>query len=280
MELFSKKNLKNLLREHRIYPKKRFGQNFLIDKRVLKKIIKVADLKRRDSVLEIGPGTGSLTVELAKRVKKVIAIEKDKKMVEFLKELLECWNIRNVRIMKGDILEIGNWKLEIRNSYKVVANLPYYIVPPVIRKFLENKNPPKEMILMVQKEVAQRTCAKPPNMNLLAVSVQFYSKPEIISFVSKSSFWPQPKVDSAILKIVPRKSTLLSASIRGRFFRIAKAGFSQPRKQIINNLTKGLKIDREKIKNWLLKNKIRVSQRAENLSLKDWLNLTKTFNFK
>lgn len=167
---------------------------------------------------------------------------------------------------------IENWKLKIGN-FKVVANLPYYIVSPTIRKFLENTGvQPLQMILMAQKEVAQRICAKPPDMNLLAVSVQFYAEPKIIAYVSKKAFWPSPKVDSAIIKIVPK---LQRSDLCQLFFRIVKAGFSQPRKQLINNLSKGLKIDKEKVKNWLLKNGIQPTQRAETLSLDDWLRLVK-----
>jgi len=142
---------------------------------------------------------------------------------------------------------------------------------------LESDNPPGEMVLVVQKEVAQRIAAQPPDMNLLAVSVQFYAKPEIEGYVSKKSFWPQPKVDSAIIKIVPRKS---ACSIRVNpllFFKIVKAGFSQPRKQLINNLSKELGMDKTKVNKWLLKNDIQPTQRAETLTLQDWIKLTKSF---
>jgi 16S rRNA (adenine1518-N6/adenine1519-N6)-dimethyltransferase len=131
------------------------------------------------------------------------------------------------------------------------------------------------MVLMVQKEVAQRICAKPPKMNLLAVSVQFYANPKIISFVPKDCFWPKPKVDSAILKISNLKTQNLK--LKKLFFKIVKAGFSHPRKQLINNLSKGLKIEKEKIKKWLLENKIKPEKRAESLSIEDWLNLVKNF---
>src|SRR3989344_4049749 len=276
MNLFSKRIIQVLFKAYRISPEKRFGQNFLIDKGVAKKIVKAADLHLKDIVLEIGPGTGSLTQELAQRVKKVIAVEKDPRMIEVLKETTK--NFKNIKIIQGDILKIQNTRYKIRNTkYKVAANLPYYIASPVIRKFLEMKNPPKLMVLMVQKEVAQRICAKPPHMNLLAVSVQFYAKPEIISYVSKKSFWPIPKVDSAIIKIIPRHSAFGSASFRERFFRIAKAGFSHPRKQLLNNLSQNLKINRKKITIWLLQNKIKPYQRAESLSLSDWMRLVRAF---
>jgi len=295
MELTSKKFIRSLLKKNEIgarengrvvggwRPSKGLGQNFLVSKEILKKIIKAAELKSSDIVLEIGPGIGTLTYELAKRVKKVIAIEKDPNLVRILNNELRIMEIKNVKIIQDDILKIHNSKFMIHNSYKVVANLPYYITSPVIRKFLETENKPKLMVLMVQKEVSQRIC--PParagakrKMNLLAVSVQFYSKPEIISFVSKKSFWPSPKVDSAILQIAPlinADKKLINADL---FFKVVKAGFSQPRKQLLNNFSKGKfkNFTREKIKNWLLVNGIKPEQRAENLNLKDWLNLTRS----
>jgi 16S rRNA (adenine1518-N6/adenine1519-N6)-dimethyltransferase len=275
MDLTSAKAIKKLLEKYGVRPFKGWGQNFLIDRSVLKKIIASADLKPNDIVLEIGPGIGTLTRELAKKVKKVITIEKDKKMVEILKETLK--GIENVKVIQGDILKIPNSQFLIHNSYKVVANLPYYIVSPVIRKFLElTEVRPLEMILMVQKEVAQRICAKPPDMNLLAVSVQFYAKPEILFYVSKNSFCPQPKVNGAVIKIVPQK--LQRTVLCKLFFKIVKAGFSQPRKQLANNLSKMLKLNKEKVKNWLLKNGIQPSQRAETLTIEDWLKLTKNWD--
>ena len=269
--------IKRLLKKYNIYPSKRLGQNFLVDEGILKKIVEAAELSKNDIVLEVGPGIGNLTVELAKSVKKVIAVEKDQDLVRILKELLDCWKVRNVRIVEGDIRKIENCKLKIENCYKVVANIPYYLTSPLIRKFLEASNAPKEMILMVQKEVAQRICAKPPKMSILAVSVQFYAKPEIISFVSKKSFWPQPKVDSAIIKIKPlinADKRLINADL---FLKTVKTGFSQPRKQLANNLSNGLKMDKGKVKNWLLKNGIQPTQRAETLTINDWTNLTKSF---
>ena len=278
MDLASLKVIKTLLRKYRIFPSKRFGQNFLVDKTILFKIIETACLKPKDIVLEIGPGIGTLTQEIAKIVKKLIAVEKDFKMVEILKETTKSF--KNVKIIQADILKTYNLQLTTYN-YKVVANLPYYIVSPVIRKFLEAPNPPKEMILMVQKEVAQRICARPPDMNLLAVSVQFYAKPKIISYVSKESFWPKPKVDSAIIRITPRqpapyRNEVSGAGFREQFFKIVKAGFSQPRKQLVNNLSKMLKLDKEIVKIWLLKNNIQPAQRAGTLSIGDWKNLVKS----
>jgi len=171
----------------------------------------------------------------------------------------------------------------LSKQYKLVANIPYYLTSPLIRKFLENPpnyNQPEEIILMVQKEVAQRICASPPNMSILAVSVQFYAKAKIIFYVKKENFWPKPKVDSAIIKITP--GGLTSSEAGGQtspdlFFKIVKAGFSQPRKQIGNNLSKMLKLDKQQINSWLSKNKIKPTQRAETLSVDDWICLTNNF---
>jgi len=264
------------LKYHRIYPIKRLGQNFLIDKNVLRKIVEAAELSKNDTVLEVGPGIGNLTIELAKKVKKIIAVEKDKRMVEILKERLKEERIENVEIVNEDILKFLP-SFKVRGCYKVVANIPYYLTSRLIRNLLEIERKPKLIVLMIQKEVAQRICAKPPKMNLLAVSVQFYAKPKIVSFVSKNCFWPRPKVDSTIIKIEPKKEDLIDKDL---FFEIVKAGFSQPRKQLINNLSKKLKEKKEIIKKFLFKAKILPIKRAEALSIEDWKKLTKIFKTK
>jgi 16S rRNA (adenine1518-N6/adenine1519-N6)-dimethyltransferase len=299
MNLLSPKNFKEILLKHNAQPLKRLGQNFLIDKNVLKKIIDSAELKSTDTVLEVGPGIGTLTQELAKSANKVVAVEKDKKMCEILEETLRGY--KNIKIVNADILKLNPTPYTL-NPYKIVANIPYYLTSPLIRKFLESSNPPSEIILMVQKEVAQRICAKPPSpptnfgksagknkanpqkklvggkMSLLAVSVQFYAEPKIISYVSKNCFWPAPKIDSAIIKITPLGSKPgLDPNL---FFKIVKAGFSHPRKQLAGNLSKSLKIKKEKVSSWLLKNNVNPSQRAETLSIEDWKNLTISFGSK
>jgi 16S rRNA (adenine1518-N6/adenine1519-N6)-dimethyltransferase len=284
----SKAEIKNLFQRRQIKPLRGLGQNFLADKGALQTIIEAADIKPDEIVLEIGPGTGVLTLELAKYAKKVIAVEKDAKMVEILKETLKGFN--NIEVIQGDILvalnpkseirnpkQIPNYKLKIPKHYKVVANLPFYITAPVIRRLLEAKNPPKEIVLMVQKEVGQRICAKPPDMTLLAVSVQFYAEPKIVDYISKKSFWPSPKVDSAIIKIMPRRAVPQHDSgLREQFFKIVRSGFSHPRKQLINNLSTGLSISREQIKTWLQKNKVLPEQRAETLTVNQWIELTES----
>ena len=276
MDLTSPKIIKELMVKQGVKPNKILGQNFLIDKNILEKIIDSADLKPTDVVLEVGPGIGALTKELSLKAGKIIAVEKDKNMVEVLKKTLSDY--KNIKIINGDILKIKNYKIK---NYKVVANIPYYLTSPLIRKFLESANPPSEMILMIQKEVAQRICSKPPDMSLLAVSVQFYAEPKIISYVSKNCFLPAPKIDSAIIKITPRRPTSREAGSRTSpdlFFRVVKAGFSHPRKQIAGNLAKNLKIDKKTAQEWLKKNSIDSAQRAETLSVEDWKNLTNSFS--
>ena len=267
--------IKNLLEKYQLRPSRGLGQNFLIDKRIVNKVIRAADLGPEDTVLEIGPGLGVLTQELAKKTKEIIAVEKDPNLARILGNELRVRKVKNTKVIQGDILKIKNYEL-FKNSYKVIANLPFYLTAPVIRKFLEADTPPKSMILIIQKEVGQRICAKPPRMNLLAVSVQFYSQPKIISYVSRNSFWPRPKVDSAIIKIsrICKNPPQINVDF---FFKVVKAGFSQPRKQLINNLSKKLRIDKIKVESWLWKNNIQPSQRAETLDVKSWVKLTKSF---
>jgi len=276
--------MKNLFKKYHLKPNKRLGQNFLISQKVLRRIIQTAELSKKDIVLEIGPGLGALTQELAQRAKKVIAVEKDKRMVEILKNTLK--DRQNIEIIHGDILDIirdspSDTVLDSRTvseglSLKIVANIPYYLTSPLIRLFLELKTPPQEMILLIQKEVAQRICAKPPKMSLLAVAVQFYSQPKIISYVSKKSFWPQPKVDSAIIKIGQIKKP--KNINQEKFFRIVKAGFASPRKQLANNLSQKLNLAQREIKKALTQCHLDIQVRAENLSVEDWLELFHHFH--
>ncbi|MDP2909885.1 MAG: 16S rRNA (adenine(1518)-N(6)/adenine(1519)-N(6))-dimethyltransferase RsmA [bacterium] len=254
-----------------IKPLKKLGQNFLANMGIVKKIIASAELKPDDVILEIGPGLGVLTKGIAEKTKRVIAVEKDKRLCGILKEKFK--NHKNVEIINEDIL---NFQPDLK-KYKIIANLPFYIASPIIQKFLEAERQPEKMILMVQKEVAQRICAKPPRMSILAVSVQFYAEAKILFYVSKGSFSPPPKVDAACLKITP---TLSWEKLRSsQFFKIVRAGFLHPRKQLAGNLSKELKIDKKRAEEWLKKNGINPKQRAETLSIEDWIKLTKILIF-
>lgn len=271
MNLLSPTEIKNILKTHNANPKKYLGQNFLIDKKVLHKIIQAAQLSKTDTVLEVGPGMGVLTKELATYTKKVIAIEKDSIMVSILQENLREFG--NVEIIRGDILLTTHYSLP--TQYKIIANIPYYLTSALIRKFLETPNPPSDMVLMIQKEVAQRICAKPPRMSLLAVSVQYYANASIAAYVKKECFWPKPKVDSAITKITPRSNSARQET--QKFFAVVKAGFSQPRKQLGSNLSNVLGMEREKVSAWLHQNSIDPLRRAETLSVFEWEKLSTTW---
>jgi len=268
MDLSSTDAIKELMAKYQAAPSKLMGQNFLIDKHVLANIIKAAEITKTDTILEVGPGIGTLTQELSKAAKNVISIEKDYAMVEILKETLA--DVTNVEVIQGNALTYENYPLP--EHYKIVANIPYYLTSPIIRKFLEEKHQPKDIVLMVQKEVAQRICATVPNMSILSVSIQFYATPKIITYVSKECFWPKPTIDSAILKITPLQDKHDVPT--DDFFKVVKAGFMWPRKQLGGNLANVLKRDKKIVSDWLLQQNIDPKRRAETLTIQDWLNLT------
>ncbi|MBU1350011.1 MAG: 16S rRNA (adenine(1518)-N(6)/adenine(1519)-N(6))-dimethyltransferase RsmA [Patescibacteria group bacterium] len=264
---------------YNIKPSRSKGQNFLVSKDVYDKIIKTADLNKNDIVLEVGPGFGFLTVALAKKVKKVIAVELDDKLSQALRERLVEQEMGNVEVINDDILKFSifsaatdsnNFQFSIFN-YKIIANLPYNITSIFLRKFLSAEIKPSLMVLMLQKEVAERIIAKPPKMSLLAVSVQFYAKPKIIDMVSSSNFWPEPKVNSAVIQLTIINYQL--AINEERFFRLVKIGFSSKRKMLKNNLAGGYKISQQEAERKLIKVGFNPKIRAQELSVDDWKKL-------
>lgn len=285
-------------------PKKYLGQNFLKDEDILAKIIKNANLKADDFVIEIGPGKGALTRELSNRVSKLIAIEKDTKLAEQLVKNFQflffnfqlisnnpILNFKNkTAVISGDVLKINLPEIIRKNyfyNYKVVANIPYYITSPIIQLLLETEFPPKEMILMVQREVAERITAKPGNMSILAVSVQYYAKPELLFYVNKTAFWPMPEVDSAVIRITPSSSlsnSLLSHPTRDKknnskeFFKIVRAGFCAKRKTIGNNLASSFHMNKKIAEGRIKKSGIDPLSRAQELSISDWKKLEVEFS--
>lgn len=272
MNLTSPSEVKKICEENNIRLSKKWGQNFLIDRNILNKIINAADLKRPDIVLEAGPGMGTLTLELVKKAEKVIAVEIDKKLASILNNHLK--DFKNVEVVVGDIIKLDTRHL-IPGSYKIVANLPYQITSKFIRKFLEAENKPGEMTLMVQKEVAERILAKDKKESLLSISVKYYSKPKILFNVSANCFFPKPRVDSAVIKIANiRENKHIKAD---KFFTFVKAGFLHKRRQLAVNLSKELKIDKQKIINILEKIGIDSRIRAEDLSLENWILLVRNF---
>lgn len=256
----------------------KLGQNFLKDKSVVDKITQSAKLKPDDFVIEIGPGKGILTEELAKNAGKVLAIEIDKKLLLLLKEKFK--NQKNVEIINANILKI-NLATLLGSSipeYKVIANIPYYITSPIIRLFLEAEFPPQEMILMVQKEVAERIAAKPGQMSILAVSVQYYADTEILFEVNRDSFDPVPEVDSAVIKITRNKEREVGSKLETEnFFRIVRAGFSSKRKTLINNLANGLHLNKNEVAEKLKTVSLSGTARAQELSVEDWKKLSGLF---
>lgn len=262
-------SIKKLLKQYNIKPNKIMGQNFLIDEGVFDQIIKAADLSKKDVVLEVGPGLGSLTEKIIQKVKKVIAVEKDREIIKILKENLSDFN--NLEIIEGDILNILETDILETIPNKIVANIPYYLTSRLVRKLLESDNPPQTIVFLMQKEVAEKICASPPKMSLLSASVQIYSHPEILYYIPKQSFWPKPKVDSAIIRISDIQKPQ-GVDIK-KFFKLVKAGFSSPRKQLVNNLSKKLRIDKEEIKTALIELGFDTQIRAERLTINDWTSL-------
>ncbi len=255
----------------------KLGQNFLNDGIIAEKIVSSAGLKWCDNVLEIGPGKGILTKELLKKSKKVIGIEVDLSLKNSL--LNKFKNNTNFELLIGDILSVNISKMlsdRKIDKYKVIANIPYYITSKIIRLFLESENRPEEMILMTQKEVAERIVAIQGKMSKLSVSVQYYGKPEILFFVDRENFTPEPSVDSAVIKIknIKKKSKNDFDKV---FFKIVRAGFCARRKILMNNLANSLHIDKKEIENKLKSVGIDPNIRAQSLSISDWKRIAKKF---
>jgi len=273
MQLTDIYTLRQILHEFKIFAQKKLGQHFLVDQKALDKIIETAQLKSSDAVLEIGPGLGTLTRELSSNSKKVVAIEKDPEMIKVFKSINS--DLTGVLVLQKNALTLQTdffQKHHLKN-YKLVANLPYYLTSAIIRFFLENQPKPQVMVLMVQKEVAERIVGLPPDANLLSVAVQFYGEPEIVQVVPKESFWPQPKVDSAIIKITPHQKSPHKISNEKGFFRIVRAGFGEKRKQLHNSLAGGLNLPSDKVKTALKVCKIASQRRAETLTLDEWIKI-------
>lgn len=269
MDLCSPKIIRSLLATYGITPKKQWGQNFLVNRSVIGKLLDAASLSPRDTVLEVGPGVGAITIEIAKRAKRVVAVEKDKRLIPILKKTLEPFD--NIEIVEGDIRKISvtDYGFPVA-GYKLIGNLPFYLTNFLLRMFLESKNHPKEMTLVVQKEVGKRIVAKPPRMNLLAVSVQFYATPKIVAPIPRNSFWPQPEVEGSIIALKLLTPRALRTKDARTFFRVVRAGFSHPRKYLLSNLRKKLGIPREIMDKTCTALSLSPTVRAEEISLSSW----------
>jgi 16S rRNA (adenine1518-N6/adenine1519-N6)-dimethyltransferase len=261
-------NVSALLKQYGLHADKRLGQNFLQDTAALERIVATAEIQTTDTVLEIGAGLGSLTRYLAESAHQVIAVELDAKLMPALMAVLEPYS--NVSLIQGDILSLAIPDLDLTDDYLVAANIPYNITSAIIRHLLESKPKPRRVVLTLQKEVAERICAAPPDMSLLALSVQVYGKPMIAAGISAGSFFPVPKVDSAVVKIEIYPEPLVPAPLLPAFFKLIKAGFGQKRKTLRNSLSAGLGIATTEAESLLANATIDSRRRAETLSLDEW----------
>jgi 16S rRNA (adenine1518-N6/adenine1519-N6)-dimethyltransferase len=260
-----------LLKKYGLRPHKGLGQNFLQDPLALEKIVSAAEIQPTDTVLEIGPGLGSLTRYLAASAKEVVAVELDRHLLPPLKAVLGPH--QNVRLIHGDILELSPAELIREPNYIVAANIPYYITSAVIRHLLESEPRPRRIVLTIQKEVAQRICEKPGDMSLMALSVQVYGKPSIAAHIPAGAFFPAPNVDSAVLVIDIYPAPLMPDQLLGTFFKLIKAGFGQKRKTLRNALSSGLSISPASAADLLEQAGIDPRRRAETLSIEEWQRL-------
>lgn len=277
-----------LCRMYGIRPDTSKGQHFLINSDILNTIVSSANLKPSDTVLEVGPGLGTMTALLAERAQKVIAVEIDRKLIDILRVLL--MHYKNVEIIQGDILQMEPRTYISAHHFKVVANLPYAITSYFFRMFLAMDHKPEFMVLLVQKEVAERVCAKPGEMSMLSFFVQWYAEPYIIRHVSREEFWPVPQVDSSILTLTTRTDLFREKRLKKfsvheqHLFQLVKFGFSSRRKQLHNNLCSGLnsfvkqKMTSEKIKAMLSDIGLNTLVRAQELTPEQWLLLAQKFS--
>lgn len=296
MDLTKRDQLIQYLKQHGLWAKKSLGQNFLVDREALDKIVEAAEITPEDTVLEIGPGLGTLTEELVQRAGKVIAIEKDDYLSKLLATEKRITAKGNIEIINADALEFepNSYKPQrgpsipglSANSYKLVANIPYYITSKILEKFLSSDNRPSTIVLLVQKEVAERICAKAGGLFVLAVSVKYYGEPEMIGIVKRDSFYPSPNVDSAILRIriKPRglgapEGTQNSAKEK-EFFKMVKTGFQARRKTLYNNLKSGTHLGGEEIESLLREIGMNKNTRAQELTIDQWIVLAEKFQEK
>lgn len=266
-----------VLKRYGLRADKALGQNFLQDESVLEKIANAAEILEDDCVLEIGPGLGSLTRYLAVSAQKVTAVELDLDLLAPLQAVLQPY--QNVRVVHGDILKLPISELIDQPNYIVAANIPYNITSAIIRHLLEGDIKPRRVVLTIQKEVAERICATPGDLSLLALSVQVYGKPSIAAKIPAGAFHPAPKVDSAILRIDIYDEPLVSQHLLNTFFKLTKAGFSQKRKTLRNSISSGLHISTSEAETLLTSAGIDFMRRAETLSIEEWKSLCQQIIF-
>jgi 16S rRNA (adenine1518-N6/adenine1519-N6)-dimethyltransferase len=265
-------DISGLLRQYGLHADKRLGQNFLSDPYALEKIVRAAEIGATDTVLEIGPGLGSLTRYLAAAAQKVVAVELDEKLFPPLEAVIAPY--RNIQLVHADILRLEPGEIIEQPGYLVVANIPYYITSALIRHLLETNPKPRRIVLTIQKEVAERICAGPGDMSLLALSVQVYGQPRIATHIPAGAFFPAPKVDSSVLVIDIFATPRVDEKFLDIFFQLIKAGFSQKRKKLRNSISAGMRQPTAETEKMLLAAGIDPQRRAETLSLEEWGRLS------
>ena len=254
------------------HAKKSFGQNFLIDTSAVKKIVEAAEIQKGETVLEIGPGTGLLTEALVAAGAKVVAIELDHDLIAPLTEKFGD----AIELTEGDVLSMRSLPVSDR-GFKLIANIPYNITSPILEKFLAHGPHPTRMILMVQKEVADRILANPPQMSLLSVVCQLYADCSRVTNVKAGSFRPVPKVDSSVVRFDLQNESTAEGNDQEKVIRVAKCGFSSPRKQLQNNLASAFKKEAAEVKEILSSIGLNPQIRAEGLTIQNWIDLAEKF---
>lgn len=274
MDDISPINISSLMEKYQIRPDRSLGQNFLVNPHALDRIVDVADITPRDTVLEVGAGLGHLTRYLAAQAAQVVAVEFDQNLIPPLNEVLDRYP--NVTIVQGDILSLAPQDLIHETEYIVVANIPYYITSSIIRHLLEAQHKPKHVVLTIQLEVAKRICAVSGDMSVLALSVQVYGEPYITSRIPRTAFHPPPNVDSASVRIDLYPEPIVPEDQMDTFFRLVKAGFQHKRKTLRNSLSAGMGWPKDKTEQLLEEAGIDSRRRAETLALPEWINLIST----
>lgn len=256
-------------------PTRARGQNFLIDNGVLRAMIAAAELSPRDHVLEVGGGPGMLTRALSETGAQVTTVEIDPLLAGHLTEMTAHYP--RLRIYKDDILAVNVREL-MGERYKIVASLPYNITSIFFRNILEHQAHPERLVVLVQKEVAERITARPGDMSILAVSIQYFADTRIVRTVSSESFWPRPRVDSAILQIIPHPREANDPALTKKFFRLVRSGFASPRKQLPNNIHAAFQIPKQELEPIFHKLNIAPTARAQELTIEQWKSLTEDFD--
>ncbi len=270
---------KEILKHRGLNPKKYFSQNFLVDKGVYDSVVNAGNISRDDYVIEIGPGLGFLTTELTKKAKQVVAIEIDTELAKGLEDLEAVAD--NLSVINDDILKLDLNKLPeftSKTKYKVIANIPYHLTSKIFKLFLTQKHKPESMVLLVQKEVAERVIAQAGQHSRLSLSIQLYSQPQLVRLVSKASFYPQPKVDSAILLMESTDKYIKKLDNEDLFWSVIRAAFTGKRKKMSNTLSTTFKVEKSYFETKMQDCNIELGSRPQHLTIDQWIEFVNILN--